>query len=79
MTTVAQEGGAAMTDDAEIQAKLQEMVRFIETANADVLCGAIVSLALQKGEMNEKVRRHILKTVALRLAARVMDPAFLVE
>jgi hypothetical protein len=51
----------------------------LAAADADGLTARLALLLSRKGDMPESLRAAMVRTFALRLAVRVMEPGFLVE
>jgi hypothetical protein len=60
------------TDEA-----VQQFTAVVDAADADSLVSFLAAVVVRKGEMPERNRRAMIRTIALKLAIRVMQPGYL--
>lgn len=62
-----------------VEAKLDELRGQLDALDADSLVLCLHYLVARKGQMGESVRRALMRTVTVRLAAVVLDGGFVPE
>lgn len=61
------------------ESMMAELDRQFREADADALIGMLAVLAVNKMEMDEQLRRRLIRTTTLKLMQRVLDPGFMEE
>jgi hypothetical protein len=64
--------------DAEAEALLERWNKELESQDAEGLCASLAFVLTYPG-LKRQARRAIIRTIAIRLAVKVMEPGFLDE